>query len=111
MRRQFNVYPELYESTIERIAGVKRCAMVGIYDDVMADERIVLAVEPSANVDAKTLEKRLRHELRSGPYSIDSAALPDDVLVMELPVVGRSSKVDKMSIREYAQRATSCASP
>jgi hypothetical protein len=85
--------------------------MVGIYDDVMADERIVLAVEPSANVDAETLEKRLRHELRSGPYSIDSAALPDDVLVMELPVVGRSSKVDKMSIREYAQRTTSCASP
>ena len=111
IRRQFNIYPELYESTIERIAGVRRCAMVGIYDEVMADERIVLAVEPGADVDAATLEKRLRQELRSGPFSIDSAALPDDILVMELPVAGRSSKVDKNSIREFAQRATSCVSP
>jgi hypothetical protein len=85
--------------------------MVGIYDEVMADERIVLAVEPGADVDAATLEKRLRQELRSGPFSIDSAALPDDILVMELPVAGRSSKVDKNSIREFAQRATSCVSP
>ena len=110
IRGQFNIYPELYETTIDRIDGVRRCAMVGFYDDAVADERVVLAVEPNAGVDASSLEERLGRELRSGPCSIDAAALPDVILVMVLPVVGRSSKVDKNSLREFAQRKTLCAS-
>ena len=110
IRGRFNIYPELYETTIDRIDGVRRCAMVGFYDDAVADERVVLAVEQNAGVDASELEKRLWRELRDGPFSIDVAAMPDAILVMELPVAGRSSKVDKASLREYARQKTSCAS-
>lgn len=110
IRRQFNIYPELYESTIDSIDGVKRCAMIGIYDEVMADERVVLAVEAVAGVDATSLEARLWREMRSGPFSIDSAALPDAILVTELPLAGRSRKVDKASLRMIAKRKASCVS-
>lgn len=108
IRGRFNIYPELYEATIERIDGVRRCAMVGFYDNAIADERVVLAVEENAGVGALELEKRLWSELRNGPFSIDSAALPDSILIMALPVAGRSSKVDKMRLREYVQRRTLC---
>ncbi|MCZ6708794.1 MAG: class I adenylate-forming enzyme family protein, partial [Gammaproteobacteria bacterium] len=59
IRRHFNIYPELYESTIERIDGVQRCAMVGLYDEEIADERVVLAVESRRGVDGATLNERL----------------------------------------------------
>lgn len=111
IRRQFNIYPELYESTIERIDGVRRSAMVGLYDETAADERVVLAVEPCAGVGGSTLTERVWRELRNGPCSIDPAALPDDILVMVLPVTGRSSKIDKVRLREIARQMITCASP
>lgn len=104
IRGRFNIYPELYEATIDRIDGVRRCAMVGVYNAEVADERVVLAIEANAGVDGATLETRLWSELQSGPYSIDSAALPDHILIMALPLAGRSSKVDKASLRDYAQQ-------
>lgn len=110
VRGRFNIYPELYEPTIDRIEGVRRCAMIGFYDDAVSDERVVLAVEPDAGVDAGAIEKRLWRELRNGPFSIDSAALPDDILLMALPLAGRSGKVDKLRLREYARQRTLCAS-
>jgi acyl-CoA synthetase (AMP-forming)/AMP-acid ligase II len=110
VRGRFNIYPELYESTIERIDGVKRCAIVGIYDEAAADECVVLVVEPRDGVGKPGLEQRLWNELQSGPCCVDSAALPDHILVMTLPMVGRSAKVDKKSLRDCARRKIPCAS-
>lgn len=111
IRGRFNIYPELYEPVIERIDGVKRCAMVGIHDKGPTDERVVLVVEPRAAGADEVLKKRLWRELRSGPRSIDGAALPDVIMIMALPTAGRSSKVDKGRLREIVHRRMACESP
>src|SRR5204862_6921665 len=60
IRREHNIYPELYESALESIPGVRRCAMVGVYDDARADERVVVAVEAEKGLDAADFEQRFR---------------------------------------------------
>ncbi|MDP1861088.1 MAG: class I adenylate-forming enzyme family protein [Gemmatimonadaceae bacterium] len=109
IRGNYNIYPELYEPTIERVAGVRRCALVGVYNEATADERIVLAVEAEPGVNAERLARRLRHELRNGPARIDDAAQPDFIFVMPLPESGRSRKVDKRALRETARERLECA--
>ena len=37
--------------------------------------------------------------LREGASRIDTAALPDEIVVMKIPESGRSSKVDKRALR------------
>lgn len=108
IRGQTNVYPELYESTIEQIAGVSRCAMIGLYDSELADERIVLAVQLEDGVDMASAERDIRRELQSGDSCIDSSASPDDILFVALPLSGRSGKVDKQALREIAKRELRC---
>ena len=108
IRGQTNVYPELYESTIERIAGVARCAMIGLYDSELADERIVLAVQLEDGVDVASAERKIRRELQAGNSCIDSSARPDDILFVVLPLSGRSGKVDKQALREIAKRELQC---
>ncbi len=109
IRGHFNIYPELYEPRIESIAGVRRCALIGVYDDQRADEQIVLVVEPTGTVDADAFARRVQGELVEGPGRIDAAALPDRILVMPVPVSGRSSKIDRQALRETARKAL-CAS-
>jgi acyl-CoA synthetase (AMP-forming)/AMP-acid ligase II len=111
IRRQFNIYPELYESTIDRIDGVERCAMVGYYDATLTDERVVLAVETSAGIDLSAFKNHLKRELTSGPFSIDAHAYPDEILLTTLPLAGRSRKIDKNRLRAHAESKFSCASP
>jgi acyl-CoA synthetase (AMP-forming)/AMP-acid ligase II len=110
IRREHNIYPELHEPVIERIAGVRRCAMVGVYDDALADERVVLAVEPEPGARDDDLIARLRVALREGPSRIDDAAQPDLILLLPLPVSGRSRKVDKEALRAVARERLRCAS-
>ena len=109
IRGNYNIYPELYEPTIERVAGVRRCAMVGVYSEATADERIVLAVEAEPGVNEEGLVRRLRQELRDGPARVDDAAQPDFIFVMALPESGRSHKVDKRALRETARKRLECA--
>jgi acyl-CoA synthetase (AMP-forming)/AMP-acid ligase II len=103
IRGHQNVYPGLYEPTIAAIAGVRRCSLVGVYGDDAADERIVLAVEPEADQRLPDLERRLRAELRSGAHSIDLAVQPDAIVFTQLPVAGRSNKVDKRALLELVR--------
>ncbi|MEP7065702.1 MAG: class I adenylate-forming enzyme family protein [Gemmatimonadota bacterium] len=110
IRGSHNIYPELYEPAIERIAGIRCCAMVGVYDDALADERIVLGVEPEPGVDADELRERVHAGLRNGSSRIDDAALPDLIVVETLPVCGRSSKVNRQRLRELARQRLECAS-
>jgi acyl-CoA synthetase (AMP-forming)/AMP-acid ligase II len=109
IRGQFNVYPDLYESRIEAIPGVRRCAMVGVYDEAIADERIVLALEPDQGQDAEALKGRVLRELRDGKGRIDEAAQPDLIIVLEVPVAGRAAKIDRQALRAIAEERL-CAS-
>jgi acyl-CoA synthetase (AMP-forming)/AMP-acid ligase II len=111
IRSDFNIYPELYEATIEQISGVRQCAMVGVYDEQLSDECVVLFVQPEPGTDDSFLEKRLRDELVNGKFRIDASAQPDRIRLMALPLAGRSSKVDKMRLRQIAKREILCESP
>lgn len=110
IRGQHNIYPALYEPTIERIAGVRRAAMVGVFDDAISDERVAVVVEPEHGVGEDALIERVRRELRSGPFRIDDTAQPDLVLAMPLPEHGRSSKIDKEALRKIVAERLACAS-
>jgi acyl-CoA synthetase (AMP-forming)/AMP-acid ligase II len=104
IRRDKNIYPALYEPTIERIPGVARCALVGVYGDRLADEQVVLVLEAEEpRADPAALAGRVRAALRHGPGRIDADALPDAVVVAPLPLVGRSRKVDRAALRALAR--------
>lgn len=96
IRRHFNLYPGLYESTINRIPGVVECAFVGVYDAHKHDETVALFVETRQPVSADAL----RRALETGEYSIDREALPDRILFTQLPRSGRQNKVDKAALRQ-----------
>jgi acyl-CoA synthetase (AMP-forming)/AMP-acid ligase II len=103
IRGRHNIYPELHEPVVERVPGVKRCAMVGVFDERRADERIVLVVEAEDGVEHDCLLRDVQDALRTGPSRIDDAAAPDLVIVSPLPVSGRSRKVDKQALRALAR--------
>ena len=105
IRGHHNVYPALHEPVVARIPGVRRCAMVGVRDARAADERIVLVVEPAEGTDPAALARALPAALRDEATRIDDAARPDRILVMPLPEVGRSHKVDRAALRAIAARA------
>jgi acyl-CoA synthetase (AMP-forming)/AMP-acid ligase II len=108
IRGHHNIYPALHEPVVERIPGVRRCAMVGVFDEHHADERVVLVVEPEDGVDGDRLRHDVGRALRSGPSRIDDAAVPDLIIVTRLPLVGRSRKVDKEALRALARERLAC---
>lgn len=97
IRGNFNIYPRLYEPTIEQIPGVAACAMVGVWDDEQQDERIILYVEAEPNTSL-TIDS-IQNSLRQRSYSIDEAALPDEIRIATLPRHGRQQKIDKARLR------------
>ncbi len=111
IRRDFNIYPSLYEPLIERLPGVGCRAFVGVYDARLADERVILALEPRDGVRASALEQSVRQAIANGSADLDPRAWPDDIVAMRLPVCGRSCKVDKRTLRELAARRLQCVSP
>ncbi|MEO5814858.1 MAG: class I adenylate-forming enzyme family protein [Gemmatimonadaceae bacterium] len=110
IRREHNIYPALHEPVIASIDGVRHCAMVGVYDDDAADERVVLFIEPEPWCDATTFTQTVERELRIGLHRIDDAAQPDLIVLADVPRSGRSSKVDRVALRELARERLACAS-
>jgi acyl-CoA synthetase (AMP-forming)/AMP-acid ligase II len=108
IRGHENIYPELLESTIDGIAGVRRCCVVGLYQDARADELVVLCVEPEPGTDSAALRARLEGSLREGEHRIDLAALPDRILLMPIPLAARSRKVDRSAVRVAAAERLAC---
>jgi Acyl-CoA synthetases (AMP-forming)/AMP-acid ligases II len=98
IRRNFNLYPGLYEPTVNRIPGVVECAFVGVFDETKHDETVVLFVEANKPL----VEAAFRRQLEFGTFSIDKEALPDAIFFEKLPRAGRQSKVDKNALRERA---------
>lgn len=99
IRGEHNIYPELYEPAVERIAGVRRAAMVGDFDSRLADERVLLVVEPEPDASEPELRRRIATTLASREGRIDAAAQPDEIIFRRLPESGRSGKVDKAGLR------------
>jgi len=100
IRRNFNLYPGLYEPTINRIPGVTESAFVGVYDEKIQDESVTLFVETHRLLT----EDFLRRALESGEYSIDREALPDRIVFAKLPRSGRQNKVDKNALRQLFKK-------
>ncbi len=95
IRRNQNIYPALYESTINRIPGVTEAVLIGVYDETLHDERVILVVEGDTHLTAD----RLMAQLRFGEFSIDQEALPDHIALLPLPRSGRQHKVDKAALK------------
>lgn len=95
-----NIYPIIFESAIREISGVKNCAMVGVYDHSTQDERVILVVEKDSTVEEGKFKEYLAKELISGAHSIDTYAQPDFIFFMQIPLSGRSQKVDKAALKE-----------
>ncbi len=102
LRGNYNIYPALYEPTIETIPGVQACAMVGMYDEDRADEVVILAVEADGSrpLTSTLIEKNLR----AGAYSIDTPALPDRIIIRQLPRAGRQHKIDKTALKQLLKQ-------
>ncbi|MEZ4825764.1 MAG: class I adenylate-forming enzyme family protein [Bacteroidia bacterium] len=95
IRRNMNIYPGLYEPTINKIPGITEAVMVGVYDEEKFDEVVWLVVE----AENPLTEGEIKQQLRSGKYSIDQEALPDHIIFRTLPRSGRQNKVDRQAIR------------
>jgi acyl-CoA synthetase (AMP-forming)/AMP-acid ligase II len=97
IRKNFNIYPSLYEPTIHKIPGVVCAALVGVYDQKIADEVVWLCIESSVKLN----ENHILQKLKTGEFSIDQEAIPDKIIFMPLPRTGRQQKVNKELIRKY----------
>ncbi len=99
IRGAYNIYPSLYEGKIAEIPGVARCALVGVWDERVGDERVVLALEPTAaETNPARLKRRVEQALRANAL-IDTLALPDEIVVTPLPEAGRTHKLDRNALR------------
>jgi acyl-CoA synthetase (AMP-forming)/AMP-acid ligase II len=97
IRGNFNIYPALYEPTINRMPGVADCALIGIYDESIHDERVILFIEPEPN--ATVQPEQWMKWLTQGAYAIDKPALPDEIRTTTLPRKGRQNKIDRVQLR------------
>jgi acyl-CoA synthetase (AMP-forming)/AMP-acid ligase II len=104
IRGHYNIYPALYEGKIAEIPGVARCALIGVWDENLGDERVVLVLESAAEeTNPGQLKRRVALALRSNAL-VDTLALPDEIVVMPLPESGRTHKIDRNALRrELAQ--------
>ncbi|HEX6123083.1 MAG TPA: hypothetical protein VFY89_07980, partial [Ktedonobacterales bacterium] len=89
----------LYEGKIAEIPGVARCALIGVWDEHLGDERVVLVLEPTADeTNLGQLKQRVERALRAEAL-VDTLALPDEIVVMPLPESGRTHKIDRNALR------------
>lgn len=95
IRKNFNLYPALYISTIQQIDGVIDAVYIGKYNEDIADEEVHLFVEADPELTQETLWRKLK----SGPFSIDKDAWPDEIHFTQIPRKGRQFKIDRYKLR------------
>jgi acyl-coenzyme A synthetase/AMP-(fatty) acid ligase len=99
IRGHYNIYPALYEGKIAEIPGVARCAFIGVWDEHLGDECVVLVLEPTTKqMNPAHLKQRVVLALRAEAL-VDTLALPDKIVVMPIPESGRSHKIDRHALR------------
>ena len=96
IRRNFNLYPALYESTIEKIEGISRAVFIGVYREELADEKVYLLIEGAPFLKAD----QIKSQLQKGSYCIDKEAWPDEIILRTIPRKGRQQKVDRHGLRK-----------
>jgi len=96
IRKNFNLYPSLYEPTIKQISGIEEAIYIGFYNEKIADEVVVLVIDSQDKIDEKMIFKKLR----SGATKIDKEAIPDHIEFMRIPRKGRQLKVDFNLLRK-----------
>lgn len=102
IRKEYNIYPWVYEPIISKIPGVSASAMFGVYDEKVHDERVILALEiEKSQIPYNT--KDIIYMLKSGIYSIDTYALPDEIIFCNIPRSGRQQKIDKKLLKKQYQ--------
>ena len=97
IRKEYNIYPSLYETVMSQIPGVSTVALVWIYDENMHDECVVLFLETYPT--SLYTKQDIYLLLQSGEYSIDQYAIPDDIIFTKIPKIGRHNKIDKDTLR------------
>ena len=100
IRANKNIYPALYETTIAQIKGVTDVCMMGIYDESIHDELVILVLDADNTLTAKSVLQ----ELKSGKNAIDSDALPDHIFFQPIPKAGRQQKVDRNKLIEQIKQ-------
>ncbi len=96
IRKEYNIYPGLYEPVINSIPGVEQAVMLGHYNDQTADEEVFLIVQRSNSLS----EKALIEFLKSDEYGIDTSAMPDHIIFATIPRKGRQQKIDYQKLKE-----------
>ena len=99
IRKEYNIYPWVYEPIICQIPWVFHCALVWMYDEKLNDEKIILFVEMWYS-HKKYNQNYIMTQLKSWEYSIDEYALPDEIIFCILPRIWRQNKIDKIALRD-----------
>ena len=87
---------------------IEQCALVGLWDQKLSDEYMVLAVEPTRFGQPLT-DTGLRNRLR---VVVGAASEPDAILFFKaLPVTGRQRKIDKHQLRLVVARRLAAQLP
>jgi acyl-CoA synthetase (AMP-forming)/AMP-acid ligase II len=100
IRRNSNIYPELYEPGILSIPGIHDAALGSFYDQNIEDEKIVLVID----ADPGLIDLKIRHLLLSEKHKIHPDAMPDYIIRMKIPRSGRQLKIN----REVLQKEILC---
>lgn len=103
IRKEYNIYPWIYEVSIMNIPRVSEVAMVGIYDEHISDEKIILFIEMLPNSKIYS-EKDILSLLSWWEHSIDSYALPDEIFFLDLPRKWRQKKIDKQELKNIYKK-------
>ena len=102
IRKEFNIYPSLYEKTINNIPFIKNAAFIGMWNKEKEDEDIVLCVELEDSYksdNAERIKKEIFELITRGIYSIDNFAIPDIVVLIDIPCSGKQNKVNKQLLK------------
>lgn len=94
LRKDYNIYPSLYEEIINSIPNIIDCALVWIWNQNKEDEEVILFIEWK-----KINKKQIFNYLKKWKYSIDKFALPDKIIFCKLPRKWRQNKIDKNYLR------------
>ena len=100
LRGAENIYPGLYEPSLHIDGVVELAVLVGVPAGD-GDERVVAVVQPARGAAPAAVRAALR-----GPLSRMGSARPDDVVLAEIPLAGRSRKPDRPAAARLAARLT-----
>ena len=95
LRGAENIYPGLYEPALH-VPGVWLAVLVGVPAGD-GDERVVALVQPAPGADPSAVRAALR-----APLDRMGAARPDEVVLGEVPLAGRSRKPDRAAAARWA---------